>query len=129
MKNFLAIMNWGGDNRVAKYQDFDTEAEAVDHTVLHSAKFPNAFIVTKPNSSFASWLVNPLAKTLSIDFPVIVPPTDAERVDAAFSSGDKDQIIKAVFLDFENRIRVLEGKEVATDILTSLKDKLPQGMP
>ena len=125
MKNFLAIMSWDGDNRVAKYQDFDSATQAVDHIDLNSTKFPNAFTATKPNNSFSSWLVDPLTKTLSIDFPVIVPPTDAERIDVAFPQTDAGHVTKEMFLDFENRISALEGKGIKTEIETSLKNKLP----
>ena len=51
--------------------------------------------------------------------------TPEARIDQAFTLGDKDHIIKAMFLEFENRISVLEGGTVKSEIETSLKAKLP----
>ena len=125
MKGFLAIMDWDGGNRVAKYQDFDVEAEALAHVTAHLSKYHNAFVIAKPNDSFTSWLVDPVANTLSVDFPVIIPSTDAERIEQAFTLGDKDHVIKAMFLEFENRISALEGGAVKSEIETLLEAKLP----
>ena len=54
-----------------------------------------------------------------------IQPTDAERIDSAFSQTDAGHVIKAMFLDFENRISAVEGKGAKTEIETSLKNKLP----
>ena len=59
--------------------------------------------------------------------PYVVPPlpTDEERLDIAFSSSDKDQIIKAIFIEFENRISVLENG-IAKSETELLESKLPK---
>ena len=37
--------------------------------------------------------------------PPPAPPTDAERIDLAFSTGDHDQVSFAMFLELKNEIR------------------------
>ena len=114
MKNFIAIMNWNSSNRVAKFQDFDVEADAVNHVSSHTGEYPEAFVVPTPSDSFMSWLVDPVAKQVMVDFPVVTPPTLEERMDAAFPQTDSARAIFNAFFNMENRIRALESKPAIT---------------
>lgn len=51
------------------------------------------------------------------------PPTDEERLDAAFFGSDTGKLLFKVLLDSENRTRALEGKNAisATQYRTALK--------
>ncbi len=68
---YLAIVAWTGGNRVSKYQDYPTEAEASAHVSRVLTNFPDAFVSPHPGAGFRDWLVDPIAKTLSI----LVPPS------------------------------------------------------
>lgn len=121
-------MNWDSFNRVAKYQDFNTEAEAQAHIVGNQAAYPDAFAVSKPNDEFQSWLIDPATKNVSISFPVVIKPTDEERIDAAFPQTDVARVIFEAFFEVANRLQALEGKSPITrdQLKTWLKSKLPQ---
>ena len=62
-----------------------------------------------------------------VDFPVMVPPTDAERIDQAFPQTDTARVIFEAFFELTNRLIAIEGG-VAVDriqLKTWLKNKLP----
>lgn len=127
MKSHIAVMQATADNRVAKYQDFDTKPVAQAHVAAHLANYPNAFVAPKPNDTFSSWLIDPGAKTLSIDFPVIVPPTNEERIDAAFPQTDTARVLFEYLFELTNRVIAREGGTALTrtQFKTRLKAKLP----
>ena len=77
---FLAIVEWTADNRVAKYQDFRTRAEAN----AHISDVEKGFVVSHPGGGFADWLVDPVAETLTIE-----PDLDALRTRAAQNIKDE----------------------------------------
>ena len=121
-------MEWSVQNRIEKYQDFNIEQDALDHVALHLGAFPNAFVVPKPNDSFNSWLIDGGNKTVSISFPPPpTPPTDEERIDAAFPQTDVARVIFEALFDQENRLRALEGGVAITraQFKAFLKSKLP----
>lgn len=85
---YLAIVAWTTANRVAKFQDYDTGAEATAHVDRVKGDFPDAFVSQHPGSGgVRDWLVDPVAKTLSVD-PVIDPPpeTDKQRAERLLKS-------------------------------------------
>lgn len=55
------------------------------------------------------------------------PPTDEQRIDAAFPQTDIAQVLFKVILNQENRIRALESKPSidATQLKVALKGMLP----
>ena len=83
---YLAIVSWTADNRVAKYQDYPTEAKATAHVARVMGRFPGAFVAADLGGGFSDWLVNPVGKTLSLSPPpkppfVPVPLTAEELAD------------------------------------------------
>lgn len=83
---FIAVVDWTAETRIAKYLDFETEAEAQAHVTRVKASYPNAFVAPSPGGGFADWLVG--AGTLSYSPPPEPPPvkllpTDAEVVTRA----------------------------------------------
>lgn len=78
---FIAVVDWTAENRIAKYQDFELEAEAL----AHIQKVGHGFVAPDPGGGFADWLVDARARTLShspLPEPLAVklPPTDAKIV-------------------------------------------------
>lgn len=75
MKNYIVIVAWTNENRVAKYQDFNNPIRAAAHVSNHGG-----FVVAKPGDNPADWLIDPVAKTVSIDaLPPTPAPTKEER--------------------------------------------------
>lgn len=68
---YLAIVAWNGNNRLTKYQDYKTQAEAEAHTLRVSTRFPSAFVALHPGGGSSDWLIDPLTSTLSV---VPIPP-------------------------------------------------------
>lgn len=64
---FIAILAVDGDNRVAKYQEFDTLAEAEAHVAAVLADYPDAFAAPAPAAHFFTWRVNMVAKAITVD--------------------------------------------------------------
>ena len=63
---YVAIMDWTVGNRVAKYASFVDLAAAEAHVANFSGKYPNAFVTTDPGDSTDDWLVDPVARTVSV---------------------------------------------------------------
>ena len=62
MKTYITVVSVE-NNRVAKYQDFDTQAEADAHVATYGG-----FVTTSPNTgSMAYWIVDEEAQTLTHD--------------------------------------------------------------
>ena len=57
---YVAVVSWTPENRVSKYAEFDSEAEAIDHFNAHGG-----FVATTPSGAPTSWLVDPDTDTLS----------------------------------------------------------------
>jgi len=108
MKPFVAIMAWDGDNRTAKYLDFNTLAEAEAHVAAFIGRFPNAFATDTPAGGPRDWVVS--GKTLSSQplppAPVRPDPPTLEDVYNALrdklqgKSGD-DAALTAIEAKFE----------------------------
>lgn len=78
---FIAVVDWTPDNRIAKYQDFEAEAEALEHVEGVKEKYPKAFVSPDPGGGYASWLIDARTLVLSSSplpepLPVKLPPTD-----------------------------------------------------
>lgn len=86
MKAYLAAVAWTADMRIAKYQDYDTEAEAEAHVAQVAAVFPQAFAAATPSDAWQDWLIDPVARTVAISpapAPPKPPPSDVEIVSRA----------------------------------------------
>lgn len=84
--NYIAIVDWTTDNRVAKYMDFETEPEAQKHANRVRSRYPKAFVARNPGGGFTDWLVDSGKKILSISplpKPPPPPPDDSEVVTQA----------------------------------------------
>ena len=72
---YLAIMRWNAQNRVEKFQEFPTLAEAQEFAAK-GGTLPGtvamAFAVLNPGGSTADLLCDPVAKTVTIS---LIPPT------------------------------------------------------
>jgi hypothetical protein len=71
---YLAIVAWDAEGRVAKYQDYATAAEAAAHVARAAQAFPLAFAAQDPGGGFRDWRVVDGALTLD---PVIDPPAES----------------------------------------------------
>lgn len=59
---YIAVVSWTAENGIAKYQDYPTRAEAAEHI----KKAGRGFVAPDPGGSFADWLVDPTAETLTL---------------------------------------------------------------
>ena len=59
---YLSITGATSDNKLAKYQPFNTEAEAI----AHAAEY-NGFSIQDPEGTQSFWIVDMTAKTVVID--------------------------------------------------------------
>jgi len=64
--NHAVVVAWTAENRVAKYQPYDTMADCRAHRARILARWPDAFIAEAPNAPVNDWLVDPVAKTISV---------------------------------------------------------------
>ncbi len=61
MENYIALVSHA-DNKITKYQDFATEADANAHVSAHGG-----FVCAKPDGSLNYWVVDADKKTLTYD--------------------------------------------------------------
>ena len=65
---YIAIVNTTPDNKIAKFQEYETKQEADDHILRVKDNFPNAFVVDKPETYVFDYMtVNVGAKTITFD--------------------------------------------------------------
>lgn len=86
----VVIVAWTAENRVAKYQDYPTEAQCQSHISRVKGTWPDAFHTTAPSDAARDWRVDPIAQTLSIDpalSPARVPGGVAVIEDALLTVG------------------------------------------
>ena len=71
---FIAILSATPQGRVAKFRQFPTRTEADAHVARFTGRFPDAFVVAGPAGPWSHWLIDMVAKTISIDVPPPAPP-------------------------------------------------------
>ena len=104
---YIAIMSWTVNNRVAKYQPFATQAEALAHVARFSARWPNAFVAEVADDRCNDWRIDPLLRKIVVDPPLPPPiPTAAELVAKRASN---DPLLAAMI----RRQARVEGKTAA----------------
>ena len=97
---FAAIMSWTQENRVAKYAPFDTEQEAVDHIATHVSNYPDAFVVQTTEKDTGLWLIDPVAKTISISEPQErIDKREADEARAIKDAAYEDDTQRKTFWD------------------------------
>ena len=74
---FLSITGATSDNKLAKYQPFEVEADAVAHALEH-----NGFSIEDPSGPQKFWIVNMTAKTVVIDTDTQASVTAAREMSA-----------------------------------------------
>ena len=95
MKIFIAVVKHE-NNKVTKYQDFDTQAEADAHVATYGG-----FVDDKPSDRFEYWVVDADKKTLTYD-----------------EVSDKSDEVKIAW----NRLRFERNKLLAATDYLALKD-------
>lgn len=122
MKAFLTIVDTTAENRVAKYQDFDTLAEAKSHAEAVFDRFPKAFAVANPGGGFADWLIDVDAKAIVLDPPAPDPgPTLGEIYNDVMKN---QRVLKALALCL-NDGTIIPGANVSGATLkTAIKAKM-----
>ncbi|SDF46212.1 hypothetical protein [Thalassobaculum litoreum] len=63
--SYVAIVAWDENNRITKFQDFDTLQAAQDHADAVSSSWPGAFAAEKPEGPVSEWLVDGEEGTVS----------------------------------------------------------------
>ena len=117
--SFVAIMSATPDNRVAKFQNFQTEAEADAHVALFADRFPDAFVVSEPAEPDGHWLIDMALKTLTIDPPPQPVPTatGAQMIDEAKERGKLGALLAVLTASeravFFTRRRIVAGSPFA----------------
>jgi len=53
----VAIMSWGDDNYVSKYQPCESVEEAISHVSEHVDSYPDAFVADYMEGGVLNWLV------------------------------------------------------------------------
>ena len=65
---YISIVDTTPDNKIAKFQEYETKQEADDHILRVKDSFPNAFVVDKPEPYvFDYMIVDVVAKTITFD--------------------------------------------------------------
>ena len=65
---YITIVNTTPDNKIAKFQEYETKQEADDHILRVKDSFPNAFVVERPEPYVLDYMaVNVGAKTITFD--------------------------------------------------------------
>ena len=62
---FISITGITSDNKLSKYQNFDSEAQAD----VHAAEY-DGFVVVDPGGNDKLWVVDPVAKTVTRDIDI-----------------------------------------------------------
>jgi len=78
---YLSITGATPDNKLAKYQPFEVEAEATDHSSTYGG-----FAVTDPGGDQEFWLVDMVAKTITQDTTTEASVTITRNAQAAIAT-------------------------------------------
>lgn len=106
---YLAVVAWDTDFRIAKYQDYLTEAEAVQHVARVLANFPDAFVAEDPGGGFRNWLIDPVAKSLSV---VANPPSPGPTNDEIYDQVIQNQHVFKAYVLAVNDGSVVPGSNM-----------------
>ena len=119
---FLSITGVTADNRIAKYQEFENEADADTHAAAYSG-----FVVESPGGNQALWTVDASAKTVTRDTDVEAAAATAlawEQVRAKRNQlltesdwrGMSDLTMSDAWTTYRQALRDVGGQADPTDI-------------
>ena len=107
LKVFIAVVKHE-NNRVTKYQDFDTQAEADAHVATYGG-----FVDDKPSDRMNYWIVDADKKTLVFDEAL------CKSDDAAIAAVAYKEVRAAAYPDVRDQIDALwKGGDAATAMKT-----------
>ncbi len=120
--SFLSVVSWTDDNRVAKYLDHETEAEAQAHVAFVLSRFPDAFVAPRPRDGPRDWLVDPVLKTLSVD---LIPPTPPPTNDEIYNQVIQNQTVLRAYMLAVNDGSIIPGGNMGVvQIRAAVKAKM-----
>ena len=119
MKAFIACVKTDG-TKVAKYQDFDTEADAQAHVGIYGG-----FVATNPGGTVPFWVADAAAKTLTHDSAAEQADVTSQKARKIQNSRRAAYQAEADPLFFEEqRGEVPEGTHAAK--VTEIKTRFPK---
>ena len=118
MKDYIAIVK-NANNKVTKYQDFDSKSEADAHVATHGG-----FVVDKPDSDRMDyWIVDASKKTVTYD------KSTADSDDAATAAVAYKDVRRAAYPDYGEQLDALwKGGDAAT-AMKVIVDKVKSDNP
>lgn len=70
--SYLAIVTWDSDNRPDKFQEYAERTDAEKHVVEYGG-----FVVSRPVEDWPHWVIDPIAKTITVALQPSPPPPPA----------------------------------------------------
>ena len=117
MKNFIAVVAWTHENRIAKFQDYDTQGEADSHVATFGG-----FVAEKPGDIHNDWLIDPDDMTVSVD---VVPPDPGPTNDKIYDQVMQNEKVFKAFAICINNGTIVPGANVSNAALkTAVKAEM-----
>jgi len=89
---YVAVLDYDLDNRVTKFSEFATEAEADAHVAAFIGSYSNAFTSLDPGGGAASWLVSSGSLSESVDLQPLKLAKKAE-LDTAYDAAANADVV------------------------------------
>ena len=95
---YIAIVTFDKIGRATKWQEYETEADALAHVDRVQQTFLEAYAAINPGGGYRDWLCDPIAKTITFDpLPIKPPPPDLDAaLDVAIAEAGTLAALKAV---------------------------------
>ena len=117
MKSFIAIVAWTFENRIAKFEHFDTQEEAVAHVEEYGG-----FVIEKPSDETCDWLIDPVNKAVVIN---VLPPNPGPTNEEIYNQVMKNQKVLKAFVLCINDGSIIPGANMSNAALkTAIRDKM-----
>ena len=116
---YLSITGATPDNKLAKYQPFNTQAEAEAHATEY-----NGFAIQDPEGNQDYWVVDMVAKTVTID----TVSEDADKAELALTKYARDRkqaydALNQFEMQFDDNAN---GTTTWVDAINAIKAKYPK---